>query len=141
MRRKDSSTVTSIEGNNNQSSSNQSNSQIDRDVQVVEQTSDPGPSSSSGGSRNNISMPSEVPNEQPKVQGKQNFVLSDLTVPRFGNSAGQNPLRFIRDLETFFELRGVPRYARLQVVKLSLYAICTGWFEMHVSDDRELRGV
>ena len=80
-------------------------------------------------------MLSDVLSEQPRVQGKQNFILTDITVPRFCNSADQNPLRFIKDLEAFFELRGVPRYAKLSVVKQSLYANCIGWFEMHVSDD------
>ena len=136
IRRKGSSINTSLGNNNNQGNTDVNSNQGDNEIQVVEQTSDPGPSSSSGGSRSNvIVVSSDVPNEQPRVQGKQSFVLTDITVPRFGNSAGQNPLRFIKDLETFFELRGVPRYAKLSVVKHSLYANCIGWFEMHVSDD------
>ena len=61
-------------------------------------------------------------------------MLNDISIRKFGNTANQNPLRYIKYLETFFELRAVLRYARLVVVKHSLYANCIGWYDMHVND-------
>lgn len=59
-----------------------------------------------------------------------NIGLNDITLPKFGNGGGQNPLRFIKELENYFEIKSVPEKMKLIVVRNCLVDNAASWFEM-----------
>ena len=59
-----------------------------------------------------------------------NLSATDVTLPKFNNENGQNPLRFIRDLENYFEIRSVPEQLKLVIVRNCLHGNAGNWFEM-----------
>ncbi len=66
------------------------------------------------------------------VRQTNNFVLSDVILPKFGNRQHENPLQYLKDLQNFFDLRAVPEQSKLLVVKNSLIGNCSSWFEMYI---------
>ena len=71
-------------------------------------------------------------NQSPEQISSRNWNLgiTDVTLPKFGNENGQNPLKFIRDLENFFMIRSVPEHLKLAVAKNCLTGNASCWFEM-----------
>ena len=106
------------------------------------------PSTSSGGSnQGNLNVQNEqsplqqnvtIPNVhvEPNVMtSTQNFILSELILPKFGNAPSENPLRYIREMEQFFELRSVPHKFKMSVIRQSLINDVAIWFDMQISKD------
>jgi hypothetical protein len=45
----------------------------------------------------------------------QNYIVSDVTLPKFSNSSEENPIRFLSELDSYFALKRVPDSLRLQI--------------------------
>jgi hypothetical protein len=45
----------------------------------------------------------------------QNYIVSDVTMPKFVDSSEENPIRFLGELDSYFMLKRVPESLRLQI--------------------------
>lgn len=87
----------------------------------------PGPSSS---------VPNNVNLREHHIRSStQNFVLNEISMPKFANKDNEHPIRFLRELEHFFELRAVPSELRNSVLRHSLYGDCLNWYDLQITDD------
>ena len=59
-----------------------------------------------------------------------NIGMTDLALPTFGNNGGQNPIKFIRDLENYLEIKSVPEGMKPMVVRNCLTDNAASWYEM-----------
>ena len=62
-----------------------------------------------------------------------NVSLNEIKLPRFSGNENDHPLRYIRDLELFFELRGIPERLKLSIVKNSFSESALWWMELNIS--------
>ena len=66
-----------------------------------------------------------------------NIGMTDVTLPKFGNGGGQNPIKFIKDLENYFEIKSVPERMKLIVVRNCLVDNAASWCEMLNTEETE----
>lgn len=86
-------------------------------------------------SENNIVE--HVCNSGPEQNSSRSWNLgpTDVALPKFGNENGQNPLKFIRDLENYYLIRSVPEHIKLFIVKNCLTGNASSWFELLNTQD------
>ena len=73
-------------------------------------TSSPGSKVCNHDVQNNVNL-----GEQQARSNPINFTLGEIALPRYGDKSHEHPIKFIRDLEQFFELRNVPLELRKSV--------------------------
>ena len=53
-------------------------------------------------------------------------ILNDVTIPTFSNKPNQNPVRFLNELESYFQLKSIRERHKMAVVKKRIDRICGG---------------
>ena len=72
-----------------------------------------------------------IPQEQ--QEGLQNFSFNEVKLPRFSGSETDHPLRYLKELEQFFILRGVPERLKISILKNSLTSNALWWSELQLT--------
>ena len=57
-------------------------------------------------------------------------ILNDLVIPSYSNRAGQNPVKFLNSLETYFELKSISEAHKMLIVKSALTGPALAWREL-----------
>ena len=86
-------------------------------------------------SDNNVHVDKCEQNPEQNLSRNWSMAMADVVLPKFGNENNQNPLKFIRELENFFEMRAVPERMKLTIVKNCLTHNAASWFEMLNTDE------
>ena len=68
--------------------------------------------------------------EQQARSNSMNFTLGEIPLPRYGDKSHEHPIKFIRELEQFFELRNVPLELRKSVLCHALYDDPLNWADI-----------
>lgn len=69
------------------------------------------------------------------ASGNFNFLGNELILPKFSNQSNEHPLRYLRDLESYCEIRGVPQHLWMAVVRCTVKGQVTSWLEVQIGDD------
>ena len=104
----------------------------DRDLEHIPviQIEENEPTNGQSSHRENNDVHNNVRQAEPQGQF-QNFTLNEIKLPRFAGAETDHPLRYIKDLELYFEIQGVPNRLKLSIVKNSLIKQAIWWFDLH----------
>ena len=62
-------------------------------------------------------------------------ILNDVTIPTFSNKANQNPVRFLNELESYFQLKSIHERHKMTVVRNALTGSVQAWVTLMLSSD------
>ena len=71
------------------------------------------------------------------ISGTQNFTLSEMMVPKFGDLPHDNPIKYLNEMEQFFKMRAVSSKLQMSVIHHSLYSDPAIWFDIQISPESD----